>query len=136
MELACVVKETLANPDMGDLMLDESGTGKAVIHTTLALEVAQRIHVRLRFFKGEWFLNLEEGTPWYEELLKKGASDRTIRSIFGQVIGKCPGVDEMTSLSYSLNKATRQLSLRFTCRLDDGTTLKSADFGTFQVLVQ
>lgn len=136
MELACVTKITIANPDLGDLMLDEAGTGFEVVHTTLAAEVAQRIHVRLKFFKGEWFLDLEEGTPWYEELLKKGVDDATVRSIFGQVIGGCPGVAELSSLTYSLNKTTRMLALRFVARLDDGTTLRSADFGEFKVFVQ
>lgn len=136
MELGCTTFVTVVNPDLGDLMLDEAGTGAFVVHTLLAREVAQRIHVRLKFFKGEWFLNLDEGTPWYQELLVKGASDRTIRSVFGQVIGECPGVAELTSLSYALDKRTRRLSLRFTARLDDGTTLRSADFGEFLVSVQ
>lgn len=31
--------------------------------------VTQHIKIRLYFFKGEWFLDEEDGTPWYQSIL-------------------------------------------------------------------
>jgi hypothetical protein len=70
MEFACTTVASIVNPDVGDLAL--SDLGDAFIRTTLADEFAQRLRVRLSFFKGEWFLNLDEGMPYYQLILVKG----------------------------------------------------------------
>jgi len=130
MDLAVTLKATELNPNVGDLALNEAGD--FYLHTTLAAEVAQRLTVRLNFFRGEWFLDLEEGTPYFQQILGKGASDRTIRSIFGQVITGCPGVAGLISFSYSVGR-DRRLTLRFRARLDDQTVFVSDEYGPFVV---
>ncbi len=130
-ELAVTLKATVVNPDVGDLMLDET-SGDVVLHTSLQLEVAQRIMVALNFFRSEWFLGLDEGTPYYQEIFKKGVSDRTIRAVFGAVIRSAEGVAELVKLTYEVS-ATRQLTLRFEARLEDSTVLRSTDFAPFVV---
>jgi hypothetical protein len=133
MQAGVTLVATQTNPTVGDMMLNEAGT-EVVMHTSLAAEVAQKIHIRLNFFKGEWFLDLDAGTPYYEHILKKGVTDRVIRAVFGAVITTTPGVSELTKLSYSVS-SDRRLSLTFQCRLKDGTTLKSSDFAAFVINV-
>lgn len=129
MELAITQVATDLNPVVGDLQLDAAG--QPILLTSLAAEVAQRIFVRLNFFKGEWFLNLEEGTPYYEEILRKG-SDRAVRSVLGRVIRTTQGVSELTQFRFS-RSADRTITIVFKARLTDGTTFNSADFGAFVV---
>lgn len=129
LEYAVNFMATVINPDIGDMELDESG--EVVVHTVLGAEVAQRLGIRFRFFKREWFLNLDEGTPWLN-ILTKGAPDRLIRSILGQVITGTQGISELLKLSYSVS-AARVLSVSFTARLEDGSTFRSTDYGTFTI---
>lgn len=132
MELGITLTTSLTNPDVGDLELTDAGL--EVSRTALAAEVAQRLTVRLNFFKGEWFLSLEEGTPWYQLLFTKAPPDRIIRAVFGSVIRGTEGVADLVSLSYSISR-TRQLSLSFTARLEDGTLFRSTDYTPFVVSV-
>lgn len=129
MELAVTTTTTPENPDAGDLALDDAGS--EVLLTTLADEVAQRLHVRLRFFRGEWFLNLLEGVPYYEEILTLGPTDEVIRGVFSSVISETEGVAALVSLNYSISN--RVLTLAFEARLEDGTTFSTSDYPPFVV---
>lgn len=131
MERAVTTKTTQLNPVLGDRMLNET-SDDAVMHTSLAQEVAQRIFVRLHFWVGEWFLNLESGSPYREHILRKGTQDRVIRAVFGAIINGTEGVDRMTKFSYQIT-ALRELQLTFECRLVDGNTFKSSDYAAFVV---
>lgn len=69
--------------------------------------VAQAILTRLRLFMGEWFLNLNEGTPWFQEILghpyRGGIPDAVIR----QRITGTPYVTQLYDYASSWNSATR-----------------------------
>lgn len=130
MELLLTASVDADNPVEGDLHLEH---GDLVWTTDLAVEVAQRLRVRFRFFRGEWFLDLREGTPWYQEILGKGASDATIRAIFSNVIRTCPGVSSLVSISFEMDRSERELVLDFEAKLEDGSTFKASKFGPFIV---
>ncbi len=130
MEFAVVLKATDANPDVGDMFLDE--LGHEVLLTNMADEVQQRLVVRLNYFRGEWFLNQLEGTPYYEHILVKAPTDRAIRTIFGSVIRNTEGVAELISLTYEISR-TRKLTLSFRVRCIDGSVLKVTDYPAFIV---
>lgn len=132
MELGVTFTATLANPDVGDLALTDAGL--EVVRTELADEVAQRLHVRFKFFRGEWFLNTLEGTPWFQLIFVKSPRDHVIRSVFGALIRGTEGVSELVKLNYSIN-SSRQMSLTFQARLQDGTLFRSTDYGTYVLAV-
>jgi hypothetical protein len=132
MEPAICIKADDINPDEGDLLLSE--TGDFVFHTVLGNEVAQRLRVRFEFWRGEWFLDLDAGTPFFEHILKKGPSDAIIRSIFSQVILGTEGVDALTKFAYSVSR-TREMTVTFEARLKDATTFRSRDYAPFVVAV-
>jgi len=100
------------------------------VRTDLGEEVAQRLRVRLLFFKGEWFLNLDEGLPYYQSVLVKGLQEKVIRSVFGAAIQGTPGVNQLLSLTYEISTA-RRLSLAFKCKLEDGSTFTSTSYPPF-----
>ena len=118
------------NPDAGDLLLD--ALGREVLVTDLAQEVAQRLTTRFQFEKGEWPLDLTEGTPFYSTILTKNPGDRVIRAVFDQVILGTEGVSQMVSFDYTITPQ-RVMSVSFRCRLTNGVTFVSSDFGTFVV---
>lgn len=139
MMLKRTVFATALNPIVGDLELDETGDlswvgtpaqGLQGFH----LEVAQRIRSRLAFFRGEWYLDARVGVPYYQRILGiKGVSDATLTAIFGQVVRRTPGVSSVESISVARNPRTRQATLRFTARLQDGFILDSRTVALFIV---
>lgn len=46
------------------------GHGSADYYRDVPNAVGQRAGTRLRMFAGEWFLDLTDGTPWFQEILQ------------------------------------------------------------------
>lgn len=130
MELGVTMVVSARNPNKGDLMLGDDGD--EVVLTQLDQEVAQRLFVGLQFFKNEYFMDGEEGVPYFQRILVKNPGSRVIRAIFSSVILRTEGVDQLTAFSFEVT-STRQLLLRFTCLLKDGTVFRSSDYGQFYV---
>ncbi len=130
MEVGVVIKADINNPDLGDMRLDERGD--AVVLTTLADEVAQRLFVRFNFFLGEWFLDLTQGTPYFDTIMVKGPTDRIIRTVLGNVIKTTEGVQELTKFSYAISR-DRRMTLNFECKLVDGTIFRTTEYAPFVV---
>lgn len=130
MREAIVMTPTELNPDVGDMMLDAAG--QEVTIDDMALETAQDLFVGYQFFKGEWILDLSEGMPYYDEILKKGAPDRVVRALLGQPVRDHPNVDQLLKLSYT-RIANRGLAFTFEALLKNGVVLKSSDFEPFRV---
>lgn len=127
-ELAVTLKTDINNPDPGDLYLDLGG--HEVVRTALADEVAQRLTVRFSFWLGEWFLNLDEGTPWVDRILVKAPTDLVIRTVLGNIVRSTEGVAELTKLTYSISRA-RVMSVSIEAQLEDGTTFTTRDYAPF-----
>lgn len=117
------------NPVIGDLYL-ENGTIR--LTRTLTEEVAQELFIRLKFFKGEWFLDTTLGLPYFQSILVMGASTDAVAQIFRRVIAGTPGVKSIKSLQLT-RLPNRALSVAFVAILDDGATLTSSDFAPFIV---
>lgn len=130
MELGVTIKESATNPVIGDLML--TTTGDEVVLTELRLEVSQRLFIALQFFKSEWFLDENEGLPYFERILVKAPEDRVIRSVFAQVIEGTEGVERLQSFSYTIDRE-RKMRIQFSCILADGTLFRSTDYAQFIV---
>lgn len=130
MELAVVTATDAENPDLGDMLLV---SGDAVLLEDLAQETAQRLHVALRFSRGEWFLDLREGVPYFDEIFVKNPQDKVIRAVFSSVILQTEGIATLERLDYTIDSRTRVMQLDFAARLTDGTVFLSSDFGPFLV---
>ena len=77
-------------------------------------EILQRIRIRLRFFKDEWFLNSEHGLPYFDDILgTKNISINVIESIFREQILDIEGVREIVESSTDYDGTNRQLSYKF-----------------------
>jgi hypothetical protein len=118
------------NPSTGDLELSSTGD---IQWTSEAEAVAQRLRIRLQFFKGEWFADTRVGIPYYSDILLKNPSKRLVLSIMSEVILGTPGIARLVSLDYTLSRPTRELSLVFVAETTEGFILDSQDFGPFIV---
>lgn len=93
--------------------------------------IAQHVKVRLLFFKGEWELNLDEGVPYWTDILVVGPDLRAIESLLRQVVLSTPGITSITSFSIDHDRSARTLALVFEAVTADGLILTSDDFGPF-----
>jgi hypothetical protein len=95
--------------------------------TNTPATVAQAAQTRLKLWRGEWFLNTADGTPWLQSILGKGQNpDPQIQQ---RILGT-PGVTSITAYSSSASATTRGYTV--TCTIatlyDDGTGNNTASF--------
>lgn len=81
--------------------------------------VRQRLITRLRSYQGEWFLDTDVGTPWFQRILGKGRRLGQVTSIFRKRILETEGVLSIEDLSVDYNPSTRKLTVTFTGYFDD-----------------
>jgi len=120
-------RQLALNTATGDLLLVN---GRFSFVSGLAA-VAQDIVVTLRLFMGEWFLNLDAGTDWWNYLGEKftDQNQTELHSEIQRVVLERPGVESMSNLSLSLASTTRVLSISFTAHTAFGDTTISTTVG-------
>lgn len=74
-------------------------------------EIAQTIKTRLSLFLGEYFRNIKDGTPWYEQILGKFVSLDTVEAVLRARIANTQGVIRLTSFSTDFDLDARKYSL-------------------------
>lgn len=70
-------------------------------------EIAQTIQTRLRLFLGEYFRDVRDGTPWFEQVLGKFASLTTVEAVLRSRIVNTPGVLRLTYFRTSFDLGNR-----------------------------
>ncbi|MBC8950265.1 hypothetical protein [Xenorhabdus sp. TS4] len=85
--------------------------------------VAQAVKTRLSLWRGDWFLDVTEGTPYREAVLEKNYS--SAMSLRERILGT-EGVIEIVSLDARRDPDTRQITITATINTRYGqTTLTS-----------
>lgn len=74
-------------------------------------EIAQTVKTRLALFLGEYFRNITEGTPWYEQILGKFKSLDTAEAVLRVRIAATPGVIRLTSFDTDFDIDSRTYSV-------------------------
>ncbi|MFT4466114.1 MAG: hypothetical protein ACMX3H_17940 [Sodalis sp. (in: enterobacteria)] len=72
--------------------------------------VAQAVRTRLALWRGQWFLDSEEGTPWRQAVLGKHNSE-TYGLAIKQRILNTPGVRAITDFSAIASPETRKITV-------------------------
>jgi hypothetical protein len=75
--------------------------------------VVQSIRTRLLLYQGEWWLDLEAGVPWFDEILGVPGSLRTAEAWIRQTILDTRFVDSLTSFSVTFDPRARRLTITF-----------------------
>jgi hypothetical protein len=85
--------------------------------------LAQRLRTRLKLFRGDWFLNVLEGVPYHDFVLRKRTSPAVRREVFRRAIATMRGVRQIVSLSVELDRLGRNLIVTGEVRADDLSTV-------------
>jgi hypothetical protein len=88
--------------------------------------VRQDATARLRFIRGEWFLDATVGLPYFTDVFVKAPDLARLRVLFGAELRATPGVGEVTDLALDFDRAARQLTWRFRATSDLGEVVGSS----------
>jgi hypothetical protein len=119
--------DILLNPKTHDVVFVN---GASLVTKSQQDVVAQRLKITLQTFLGEWFLDLDTGIPYFQQILNKVRSKTTVDAIFQTAIINDPGVIELLSYESELDSARRGFSLSFVVRVANGATVP-IDFTLF-----
>lgn len=87
-------------------------------------QIMQNLAIRLRFVLGEWFLDITQGIPYYEEIFIKNPNQIQIESILKQEIVQTRGIVELISFEADFDKRRRIFSVKFSARSISGEELQ------------
>lgn len=113
------------NPIPNDLHLT-AGTSSTVDGDTAT---AQEIRSRFLLTRGSYFLNLREGLPLFQEIIRKGYVPGRVREIVRQILLTHPAIVDVPRVTLTVDRATRAASVEFDARTIDGLVIRSEDFG-------
>lgn len=106
--------------------LDENGDytfgTRNDFHVDSPEAVAQAVKTRLALWKGEWFLDTSDGTPWNEQVLGVRSRGKNYDATIRQRILRTPGVSEISDYSSSFDGDSRKLTVSTTITTAYGTT--------------
>lgn len=109
---------------MTDLLLDSNGdlsitNGLLDLTSTISEDTKQRLSIKFKTYLGEWYLDLSQGIPYFEEILKKGASKNLVDSIFKSIITNNPEIVQLNEFSSSIDNKIYYLNFKATTNSGD-----------------
>lgn len=119
--------------DIIDWALDTDGdieVRQDVSWTTGLTAVMQSCRIAIQMIKGEWFLNDEDGVPYWERpgvpatdaLLGRPYNSLKARAAFREALESIPHVITILSLTVELDKSLRKLHVTWAVRTTFGDT--------------
>jgi hypothetical protein len=112
-----------------NLELDENKDIKLTSGKNLSLiyspqNVAQQIEVRLRTFKGEWFLNQNLGIPFFTQILTKTRDKNRADTIFQNEVLKLSEVIKIDQFESNIDRRTREYTItNLSVKVESGETV-------------
>ena len=100
-----------------DIVFDNSDTPS--VTTDVRQDVAQRLKIKLSTYLGEWFLDMENGIPFYQRVFQKGVTKEIVDAIFQASIMEEEDVDSITFWESTFNQASREYSCSFRVKARD-----------------
>ena len=113
------------NPVLNDLHLT-AGTSTPVDGD---VATAQEIRSRFLLVRGSYFLDLREGLPLFQEILKKGYVPGRVRQIVRDLLLTHPAIVDVVRVTFDVDRATRQAEITWIARTTTGRIVRSEDFG-------
>jgi hypothetical protein len=99
-----------------DDMICENGKIKLV---KKADEILQRVRTRLRRIKGEWFLNVNAGIPYYEGQILGGKDFNYVKLVISAEINNTLGVSDIQELNLITDPKTKKTSIYAAIVIDE-----------------
>ena len=85
--------------------------------------IRQKVKTRLELYQGEWFLDVEDGTPWFQQVLGKPRSLPLIEAVVKQRILETDGVTDLIEFQMTLDRDTRLLDMAGNVVTENGSLL-------------
>ncbi len=79
-----------------------------------ANQVRQQLLIKLKLWRGEWFLDTEFGTPYLQQILGKQLTLSGALTALRKSILEVEGVRQILSFSYTYSSSSRKLTVEFT----------------------
>lgn len=77
-----------------------------------AEEIAQTVKTRLKLFLGEYFRDISDGTPWFQQILGKGSTLGVKESLIKRRISQTEGVSSIFQFETDFDLANRRYSVQ------------------------
>lgn len=115
--------------DNGDIEVDNSG--KMLLLNTYQELVKQRLDIKLKTFKGEWWLDTTFGIPYRDTgdgkaIIGKGYTQKDVDAIYIAAIKEDRDVQRIDSFNSEYDKIQRIYNVRFEVKVQNAP-LRSAD---------
>lgn len=118
---------------MTDFKVDGSGNLSLENGDFILLEgdaaIIQRLNLRLEALQGKYFMNLEYGIPYFEEIIGLNPEQNVLEDIFREEILLDPEVSNIEDFVAELNGQNRVLDISFTVIKTDGGILEFTNEG-------
>lgn len=102
---------------MSDIKLDEDNDifveNNDIVLITGTEEIRQRLLQNLKSFQGDWFLNLQNGVPYFQEIFRKDYDVEIISTVLKNTILNTLGVLELLNFDIEIDDVLRTLKLDF-----------------------
>lgn len=98
------------NMSDGDLLIDDTGNLLVIDN---AERVAQQIHISLRFWLGEWFLDTSQGVPYFEYILVKNPNLAHVTQVLSEAITAVEGVRQVQSITPTFDRLNRRFAVEY-----------------------
>lgn len=108
-------------PVIGDLQLSDDG--RQVLLTSGAAMALQQIKVGAQIWTGTISWDPDAGLPMLGTVLTKGPDLRVVTQIFRSFLLATAGIVSVDELSVKLERASRQLVVRFRATAEDGASI-------------
>ena len=106
-----------------DLLLDDNGVVLRNGDWAFAVDregIQQRISQVLKTIAGEWFLDLDYGLPYFEQILIKNPNLPSVQDLFRRALLSVKGVSSVERLTLSLDTTSRTLTVSWVVLTDLG----------------
>lgn len=108
-----------------DLLLDANGdldlSNGTLNFTTGLPAVTQGCSIRLKNFKGEWFLDLTDGMPYFQDILGQKFNKAKVYKAFRNALISTPGVIQILKLTVDFDNLARKMNVSWSVQGNDGT---------------
>jgi hypothetical protein len=91
-----------------DMHIDGAGL---IVTVSGADAVRQNVLTALRLFRGEWFLAVSRGMPWFGEVLVANPNIRVIEFELRRTVLRIRGVTGIREMDLDFDRGTRELSI-------------------------
>ena len=106
-----------------DLLLDDNGVVLRNGDWAFAIDregIQQRISQVLKTIAREWFLDLDYGLPYFEQILIKNPNLPSVQDLFRRALLSVKGVSSVERLTLSLDTTSRTLTVNWVVLTDLG----------------